>query len=217
MNLTLFRQLYESTFKAEPLLAGFWSVAMYDLEEESFSSWATMREKLEENARNQRKMLKMLFDGLFPATIADTEKSTTFHRKLWLVCWPPIPGCWRETKKSCAVCLRNCPPAKRRTFGVNHGIKTYSWEKSTVWTVLFVFYAWRFSPSLRVAEWVRQRCGKKVRKSYKADTVFIAHSVYRLSCHVVRVCKYRLILNKVRRCRLHQKTVAWAVRKYLRP
>ena len=58
MNLTLFRQLYESTFKAEPLLAGFWSVAMYDLEEESFSSWATMREKLEENARNQRKMLK---------------------------------------------------------------------------------------------------------------------------------------------------------------
>ena len=46
MNLTLFRQLYESTFKAEPLLAGFWSVAMYDLEEESFSSWATMREKL---------------------------------------------------------------------------------------------------------------------------------------------------------------------------
>lgn len=116
MNLTLFRQLYESTFKAEPLLAGFWSVAMYDLEEESFSSWATMREKLEENARNQRKMLKMLFDGLFPATIADTEKSTTFRRKLWPVCWPPIPGCWRETKKSCAVCLRNCPPAKRRTF-----------------------------------------------------------------------------------------------------
>ena len=52
MNLTLFRQLYESTFKAEPLLAGFWSVAMYDLEEESFSSWATMREKLEENAED---------------------------------------------------------------------------------------------------------------------------------------------------------------------
>ena len=78
MNLTLFRQLYESTFKAEPLLAGFWSVAMYDLEEESFSSWATMREKLEENARNQRKMLKMLFDGLFPATIADTEKIDDF-------------------------------------------------------------------------------------------------------------------------------------------
>ena len=66
MNLTLFRQLYESTFKAEPLLAGFWSVAMYDLEEESFSSWATMREKLEEN------------DGLFPATIADTEKIDDF-------------------------------------------------------------------------------------------------------------------------------------------
>ena len=63
MNLTLFRQLYESTFKAEPLLAGFWSVAMYDLEEESFSSWATMREKLEENARNQRKMLKMLLNS----------------------------------------------------------------------------------------------------------------------------------------------------------
>ena len=78
MNLTLFRQLYESTFKAEPLLAGFWSVAMYDLEEESFSSWATMREKLEENARNQRKMLKTLFDGLFPATIADTEKIDDF-------------------------------------------------------------------------------------------------------------------------------------------
>jgi len=51
---------------------------MYDLEEESFSSWATMREKLEENARNQRKMLKMLFDGLFPATIADTEKIDDF-------------------------------------------------------------------------------------------------------------------------------------------
>ncbi len=78
MNLTLFRQLYESTFKAEPLLAGFWSVAMYDLEEESFSSWATMREKLEENARNQRKMLKTLFDGLFPVTMADTEKIDDF-------------------------------------------------------------------------------------------------------------------------------------------
>ncbi len=63
MNLTLFRQLYESTFKAEPLLAGFWSVAMYDLEEESFSSWATMREKLEENARNQRKMPYMSLLG----------------------------------------------------------------------------------------------------------------------------------------------------------
>lgn len=45
-----------------------------------------MREKLEENVRNQRKMLKTLFDGLFPATMADTEKSTTFHRKLWPVC-----------------------------------------------------------------------------------------------------------------------------------
>lgn len=94
MNLTLFRQLYESTFKAEPLLAGFWSVAMYDLEEESFSSWATMREKLEENARNQRKMLKMLFDR----PVSGDNSGYGKNRRLFAgssgpVCWPPIPGC----------------------------------------------------------------------------------------------------------------------------
>lgn len=78
MNLTLFQQLYESTFKAEPLLAGFGSVAMYDLEGESFNGWATMRKKLEGNALNQRKILKTLFDSLFPATMADTEKIDDF-------------------------------------------------------------------------------------------------------------------------------------------
>lgn len=78
MNLTLFRQLYESTFKAEPLLAGFWSVAMYDLEGASFDSWKATRKKIEENALRQRTMLKELFDGLFPATIADTEKIDDF-------------------------------------------------------------------------------------------------------------------------------------------
>lgn len=78
MNLTLFRQLYESTFKAEPLLAGFWSVAMYDLEGEAFNGWTTMRKKLEENALNQRKTLKTLFDGLFPATVAETARFDDF-------------------------------------------------------------------------------------------------------------------------------------------
>ena len=109
MNLTLFRQLYESTFKAEPLLAGFWSVAMYDLEEESFSSWATMREKLEENARNQRKMLKTLFDGSSGPSADRLSRAADGKR--------------RKAARSA------CGTARRRSdapFGVNHGIKTYS-------------------------------------------------------------------------------------------
>lgn len=127
MNLTLFRQLYESTFKAEPLLAGFWSVAMYDLEEESFSSWATMREKLEENARNQRKMLKTLFDGLFPATIADTEKIDDFSPE---ALGPSADRLSRAADGKRRKAARSaCGTARRRSdapFGVNHGIKTYS-------------------------------------------------------------------------------------------
>jgi len=68
MDLKTFRALYASTFAHEPLLADFWSAAVYDLEG-SFESWVKTRKGIEANALRQRQLLEELFAAVFPQNI----------------------------------------------------------------------------------------------------------------------------------------------------
>lgn len=65
MDLKTFRALYASTFVHEPLLAAFWSAAVYDLEG-SIKSWIATRKGIEANALKQRELLEKSFRTFFP-------------------------------------------------------------------------------------------------------------------------------------------------------
>ncbi len=68
MDLKTFRALYASTFVYEPLLADFWSAAVYDLEG-SIKSWIATRKGIEANALKQRELLEKSFRTFFPSTL----------------------------------------------------------------------------------------------------------------------------------------------------
>lgn len=83
MDLNCFKQLYASTFKPENLLSEFWTSFVYDAEG-SLDDWSAMRKGIEENARNQRKVLKEMFDASFPPSEEDARQMEDADRALYV-------------------------------------------------------------------------------------------------------------------------------------
>lgn len=83
MNLNCFKQLYASTFRPENLLSEAWAAIVYDVDG-SLSDWVAMRKGIEENARNQRKVLKEMFDALLPKSEEDARRMEAADRELFV-------------------------------------------------------------------------------------------------------------------------------------
>ncbi len=83
MNLNCFKQLYASTFRPEILLSEGWATIVYDVEG-SLDAWIAMRKGIEESARNQRKVLKEMFDASFPPSEEDARRMEAADRELFV-------------------------------------------------------------------------------------------------------------------------------------
>jgi len=83
MNLTCFKLLYASTFEYENALLEFWNAFVYDVDG-SLDNWMKMKEKIEQNACDQRKQLKEMFDASLPKSEKDAYQMAAAGRELYM-------------------------------------------------------------------------------------------------------------------------------------